>query len=145
MAKIKPEYAELPEFVDLLTRMIELYPNVFPEIDPEEIAAVQIVNKPRPESRNQVWDLKPIGAPVTIFCPKRYFVTVYSSDWDIFDEEHKAAVVADVLFSISPDGDGKVIPFDKKDHSVILRTLGVDYMNESTIPNIMSGNVKWKN
>jgi hypothetical protein len=145
MAKIKPEYVELPEFVDLLTRMIELYPNVFPEIDPEEIAAVQIVNKPRPESRNQVWDLKPIGAPVTIFCPKRYFVTVYSSDWDIFDEEHKAAVVADVLFSISPDGDGKVIPFDKKDHSVILRTLGVDYMNESTIPNIMSGNVKWKN
>lgn len=145
MSKIKPEYTELPEFIDLLTRIIELYPHVFPDINPDEIAAVAITNKPRPESRKQVWELKPIGAPVTLFCSKRYFVTVYNNDWEIFDEEHKAAVVADVLFSISPEGEGKTIPFDKKDHSVILRTLGVDYMDESTIPNIMSGNIKWKN
>lgn len=144
MAKIKPEYQDLPEFVEILTKIVDLYPDVFPDIEPEMIAAVQITNKPRPESRNHVWDLKPIGAPITLFCPKRYFVIVYSSDWEIFDEEHKAAVVADVLFSISPEGEGKTIPFDKKDHSIMLRTLGVDYMNESVIPNILGGNVKWK-
>ena len=144
MAKIKPEYEQLPEFVDILTKIIDLYPTVFPNIDPEQVAAVQITNKPRPESRSQVWDLKPVKAPLTLFCPKRYFVTVYTSDWEVYSEEHKAAVVADVLFSISPDLDGAVVPFDKKDHSIILRTLGVDYMNEGTIPNILSGNVKWK-
>lgn len=144
MAKIKPEYQDLPEFVEILTKIVDLYPDVFPSVEPQTVAAVQIVNKPRPESRNHVWDLKAIGAPITLFCPIRYFVIVYSSDWEIFDEEHKAAVVADVLFSISPEGEGKTIPFDKKDHSVILRTLGVDYMNETVIPNILGGNLKWK-
>lgn len=144
MAKVAPEYEQLPEFIEILEKVVELYPDTFPNIDAEQIAAVQIVNKPRPESRSQVWDLKPVGPPVTLFCPKRYFVTVYTSDWEVFSEEHKAAVVADVLFSISPEMDGKVVPFDKKDHSVILRTLGVDYMNEGNIPNILGGNIKWK-
>jgi hypothetical protein len=144
MAKIKPEYEELPEFIEILEKIVELYPSVFPNIDPEQIAAVQITNKPRPESRSQVWDLKAVNPPLTIFCPKRYFVTLYTSDWEVFSEEHKAAVVSDVLFSISPELDGKIVPFDKKDHSVILRTLGVDYMNEGRIPNILSGDVKWK-
>lgn len=144
MAKIKPEYQDLPEFVEILSKIVDLYPDVFPSVEPQTVAAVQIVNKPRPESRNHVWDLKAIGAPITLFCPIRYFVIVYSSDWEIFDEEHKAAVVADVLFTISPEGEGKTIPFDKKDHSVILRTLGVDYMNETVIPNILGGNLKWK-
>lgn len=145
MAKIKPEFSELPELIEILTKLLDLYPDIFPNIDPDTIAAVQITNKPRPESKKQVWELRPVGPPVTIFCPKRYFVTVYTSDWEVFSEEHKAAVVADVLLSISPDDDGKVVPFDKKDHSIILRTLGVDYMNEGSIPNLLEGNVTWKN
>ena len=79
-----------------------------------------------------------------MFCPKVYFVVLYSSDWDVFDEARKAAVVADVLFSISPTVDGDTIPFDKRDHSIILRTLGVDYMSEPVIANILEENVDWK-
>lgn len=141
--KIKPEYDSLPEFNEILIRLLDLYPDIFPDIDAETIAAVQITNKTRPEKKKQVWELKPVGPPITLFCPKRWFVTVFQSDWEVFSEQHKAAVVADVLLSISPD-DGKVIPFDKKDHSIILRTLGVDYMNEGSIPNLLDGNVDWK-
>lgn len=144
MAKIKPEYKELPEFLEIMDKVLKLYPGVFPDIDPEQIAAVQIVNKPRPEKKNQVWDLKPVKAPVTLFCPKVYFVVLYSSDWDVFDEARKAAVVADVLFSISPTVDGDTVPFDKRDHSIILRTLGVDYMSEPSIDNILDGKTDWK-
>jgi hypothetical protein len=50
----------------------------------------------------------------------------------------------DVLFSISPTVDGDTIPFDKRDHSIILRTLGVDYMSEPVIANILEENVDWK-
>jgi hypothetical protein len=144
MAKIKPEYQELPEFVEIMQKVLDRYPSVFPDINPDQIAAVQIVNKARPEKKNQVWDLKPVKAPVTLFCPKIYFVVLYSSDWDVFDEARKAAVVADILFSISPTVDGDTIPFDKRDHSIILRTLGVDYMSEPTISNILEENVDWK-
>jgi len=144
MAKVKPEYEELPEFNELAEKVLALYPNVFPNIDAKTIAAVQIVNKPRPEKKSQVWDLRPVVPPVTLFCPKLYFVTVYSSDWDAFNEKHRAAVVADVLLSISPEGEGKTVPFDKKDHSLILRTLGIDYMDTDDLPNILDGKIDWR-
>ena len=144
MAKTKPEYKELPEFVEIMEKVLEIYPGIFPDIDPEQIAAVQIVNKPRPEKKTQVWDLKAVKAPITLFCPKLYFVVLYSSDWDVFDDARKAAVVADVLMSVAPEVDGSTIPFDKKDHSVILRTLGVDYMSEPIIENILDGKTTWK-
>jgi hypothetical protein len=144
MAKIKPEYKELPEFIDIMDKVLQLYPGIFPDIEPDQIAAVQIVNKPRPEKKQQYWDLKPVKAPITLFCPKLYFVVLYSSDWDTIDEARKAAIVADVLFSISPSVDGDTIPFDKRDHSVILRTLGVDYMSEPILENILDGKTNWK-
>lgn len=143
MAKIKPIYEELPEFVEIMEKIIDLYPNVFPNIAPDEVAAIKIINKERPEKKSQVWELKPVVPPITLFCPKKYFVTLFSSDWDAFSQEHKAAVVADVLMSMDPE-EGKTIPFDTKDHGAILRTLGIDYMNEAEIPNILGGNVEWK-
>lgn len=144
MAKIKPEYEELAEFNEIAEKLISLYPNVFPDVDAKQIAAVQVINKSRPEKKSQVWDLKPIVPPVTLFCSKLYFITVYSSDWEAFSEKHKAAVVADVLLTISPEGEGKTVPFDKKDHSIILRTLGIDYMDNGDIPDLLQGKVDWR-
>jgi len=144
MAKIKPVYEELSQFTDIAEKLLALYPSVFPSIEAKNIAAVQIINKSRPEKKNQMWELRPVVPPVTLFCPKLYFVTVYSSDWDSFTDNHKAAVVADVLLSISPEGEGKTVPFDKKDHSIILRTLGIDYMQTSDIPNLLDGKVNWR-
>ncbi len=144
MAKVKPVYEELSEFSTIAKKLLDLQPSVFPSIDASQIAAVQIVNKVRPEKKNQIWDLKPVVPPVTLFCPKLYFVTVYSSDWETFGDAHKAAVVSDVLLSISPEGEGKTVPFDKKDHSIILRTLGIDYMETADIPNLLDGKTNWR-
>jgi hypothetical protein len=145
MAKIKPIYEELPEFTDIVKKLIDLYPSNFPNIDAKCIAAVQITNKSRPEKKKQVWELRPVVPPITLFCDKLYFVTLFADDWAGFSEKHRAAIVADVLMSISPDGEGKTVPFDMKDHSVILRTLGVDYMETADIPDLMSGKVTWRN
>lgn len=144
MPQIKPNYEQLPEFVEIIKKLVDLYPDIFPNVDPNNIAAVQITNKERPEKRTQLWELKPVTAPITLFCPKTYFVTVYSSDWDSLSDRHKAAVAADVLLTISPEGEGKTVPFDKKDHAIILRTLGVDYMDSATIPDLMAGKVDWR-
>lgn len=144
MAKVKPVYEELAEFNEIAEKLLQLYPSVFPEVDSKQIAAVQIVNKVRPEKKNQMWELRPVVPPITLFCSKLYFITVYSSDWEAFSDNHKSAVVADVLLSISPEGEGKTVPFDKKDHSLILRTLGVDYMETTDIPNLLNGKVNWR-
>jgi len=144
MPQIKPNYEQLPEFAELAKKLIDLYPSVFPDIDADKLAAVQITNKERPEKKTQLWELKPVTPPITLFCPKSYFITVHSSDWDSLNDKHRAALVADVLLSISPEGEGKTVPFDKKDHSIILRTLGVDYMDTDNIPDLLSGKVDWR-
>lgn len=144
MPQIKPNYEQLPEFSEIAKKLVDLYPSVFPDVDADSLAPVQITNKDRPEKKNQLWELKPVTAPITLFCPKTYFITVHSTDWDALSEEHKAALVADVLLSISPEGEGKTVPFDKKDHSLILRTLGVDYMDTGGIPNLLHGKVDWR-
>lgn len=144
MPQIKPNYEQLPEFNEIAQKLLDLYPSVFPDIKPDDLAVVQITNKDRPEKKTQLWDLKAITPPITIFCPKSYFVTVHSSDWDALSMPHKAALVSDVLLSISPEGEGKTVPFDKKDHGLILRTLGIDYMDTGTIPNLLDGKVDWR-
>ena len=144
MSQSKPHYEELPEFIDLAKRLLDLYPSVFPNIEADKLAAIQITNKERPPKRTQLWEIKPITAPITLFCSKTYFVTVFSKDWEGRCENARAAIVADVLFSISPDGEGKTVPFDKKDHSIMLRTLGVDYADEDNIPDLLAGKVDWK-
>lgn len=123
MSQSKPHYEELDEFIQIANRLIDLYPSVFPSIDPNKIAAIQITNKSRPPKRQQLWDMKPIQPPITLFCPKQFIVTLYSDDWDGRSENSKAAIVSDVLFSIDPKEEAKVVPFDKKDHGVMLRTL----------------------
>jgi len=144
MAQIKPNYEQLPEFIEIAKKLVDLYPSVFPNVDADKLASVQITNKERPEKKTQYWELTAVTPPVTLFCPKNYLITVYSSDWDALSEPHKAALVSDVLLSISPEGEGKTVAFDKKDHSVILRTLGVDYMDEANIPNLLAGKVDWR-
>jgi len=144
MPQTKPNYEQLPEFLEIAKKLIDLYPSVFPDVEADKLAAVQITNKDRPEKKTQMWELKPITAPVTLFCPKTYFITVHSSDWQALSEPHRAALVAEVLLSISPDGEGKTVPFDKKGHGLIFRTLGVDFMDTATIPNLLAGKVDWK-
>ncbi len=144
MAQTKPEYEEVTEIPDIAAKLIDLYPSVFPAIDPTKLAAVKITNKERPETKKKLWDLKPVRSPLNLFCPKAYFVTVFSNDWDALSDKHKAALVAEVLMSISPEGEGKTVPFDKKGHSLIFRTLGVDFMDTSDIPDLLSGKVNWR-
>lgn len=74
--------------------------------------------------------------PIRMDCQYDYYVIMNMQDWVGMDREHQQVIVFDVLCSISPENDGKVIPFDLKDHSIVLRNFGVDYQRKP-VPNLL--------
>lgn len=144
MAQVEPVYDEIPEFADIADKLIAKYPSEFGNIDVAKIACVGITNKTRGEKKKQIWDIRPIRPPVSMFCPKEYIVVFFQHDWDSLGDVHRSLIVADVLCSIPPDGKGTIQPMDYKDHSKMLRTFGVDYMDRNDVPDILSKDIDWK-
>ncbi len=143
MAQIKPEYEAIPEFQKMAAKLVEIYPEVLNGINAAEIQCVGVINKEW-KAGKPLFELKTVEMPIRMDCPYSYYVIISCEQWNGRGEPHKAALVMDVLCSISREGDGKVIQFDMKDHAVMLRTLGVDYHTSPDIPNILEGKITWK-
>lgn len=143
MAQSKPEYESIPEFRQIASKLIELYPEVLDGVNANEIQCVIVLNKDWKQGK-PLFEIKTVEMPIRMDIPYSYYVIIPASEWYARDEAHKAALVMDALCSISPDGDGRVIQFDLKDHAVMLRTLGVDYHVSPSIPNILEGKTQWK-
>lgn len=144
MPQIEPIYEEVPEFLQIADKVIELHPERFGNIDVSKIACVSIQNKERSDKKSQLWDVKPIKPPTTLFCSKEYIFIIYQQDWDALSAIHRQLLVADCLCSIPPGGGGAITPMDYKDHAIMLRTFGVDYMDRSDVPDILSAKIDWK-
>lgn len=144
MAQITPQYEELDEFVSIANKLIERHPAIFAGISVDKIACVAITNKDRKEGKPR-WELKTVVPPVSIFCPKEYIVVLFLSDWAALSQKQKGYLVAQALRSISPEGEGKTIPFDMKDHAIMLRTFGVDYIENPSVPDLLTADISWRN
>lgn len=144
MAQVEPIYEEVSEFLQHADKIIEKYPEQFGNIDVSKIACVAIQNKERSDKKTQLWDIKAIKPPISLFSSKEYIFVFYQKDWDEMSEKHRKLIVADCLCSIPPGGGGAVNPMDYKDHSMMLRTLGVDYMDRDDVPDILDADVDWK-
>mgnify|MGYP001164110177 FL=1 len=138
------EYDEIVEFIDIADKLVAKYPDEFGDIDLATVACVGITNKTRSDKKKQFWDIKPVKQPLARYCNKRYVVVFYMHDWDEWDDIRRAAITADVLCSIPPGGNGEVTAMDYKDHGIMLRTLGVDYMENEQLPNILDEDVEWR-
>ena len=146
MPQIEAVYEELPEFIDLADKLISKFPEEFANIDIARIACVAITNKKRGDKKRNLWELRSIRPPISLFCQKEYIVVFYSHDWEEMNEKQHSLIAADVLCSIPPNGKGAIIPMDYKDHSKMLRTFGVDYIDipENKMPDILKDNIDWK-
>lgn len=144
MVQVEPVYEELPEFLQLADKIIEKYPEQFGNIDVSKIACVSIQNKERSDKKTQIWDLKSIRPPISLFSSKVYIFVFYQKDWDEMSDKYRKLIVADCLCSIPAEGAGAVTPMDYKDHSMMLRTFGVDYMEREDAPDLLDQEVTWK-
>lgn len=144
MAQTEPRYEELPEFIEVADKLISKYPDQFGNIDLAKIACVSIQNKERSDKKAQLWDVKAIKPPISIFSSKHYIFIMFQKDWDESSEKRRGHIVADCLCSIPPNGGGNITPMDYKDHAMMLRTLGVDYLDRDDVPDLLESNVDWK-
>lgn len=143
MAQHKPEYTPVPEFRKYAEQLVNKYPEVLDGIKPALLTCVAVTNK-EPKEGKPLWELKPVTYPFRLDLNYDYYVVVNASDWNGMDEKHQALLTFDVLCSLDREQPGKVVPFDLKDHSVVIRTVGPDYMRRNNIPDIIKDNIEWK-
>ena len=145
MANIAPEFEVVHEFATLAHGLQERHPEIFDGIDIDKIRCVSITNKERGKKRRKLWGILPVKNPIRMDCPYTYYVIVYNKDWVELNEKMRLMMVADVLQSVPAEDDGKVLQPDMKEFSVMLRTFGVDFMeNESRIPHLLNDKINWK-
>jgi len=141
MAQIKPVYAEVTEFEQIAKDVLASSSEVFPAIDEDEfvenIKVVAITNKERKETQDLV-KVKGVPQPVRMFCSCTYVVEMYLKDWQKLDDTQREWLVLYILRRIPTDSDqeGKVLPVDYKDDSVIVRTVGPDWLENEDLPSI---------
>lgn len=152
MAKDKPEYEENKEFNRMAVSVVEKYPTKFHGIEADKICCVNITNKtnPKKEDDQTIGDLKerpwkpiPVKMPIALHCPYNYYIVIFASDWNELTEKHKLAFVADVLHSIGKEA-GQINPCDTKGYHSVFKTLGLDFLSDPDIPNILEEEVEWE-
>jgi len=146
MAQIKAEFENVDEFAKYAKGLKTKYPEVFDGIDVDKLKCVSITNKERGKSKKKLWTISPVKMPIRMDCPYSYYVILFATDWAELNEKMRLMLVADVLQSIPTDDDeGKVISPDMREFAVMLRTFGVDFMDdESKVPHLINDKVEWK-
>lgn len=144
MAKEIPEYAIVEDFGEIAQKLINLNEDRFGSIDHKILRMTIIVNKEPPE-RPPFYKIIRINNPVAMFCPFRYVIVSWKQLWEEWDEDRRALMVCSVLESLEPDEDEpKIKPPDLKEHSVMIRTFGPDYMDNPSIRGLLKKPIEWK-
>ena len=143
MSQSKPEYEHLKEFRTIAEKLVNMYPEVLDGIDTKVIQGVVITNKDPKDDDKDKYEIRNVPYPIRMDTAFDYYVIFNQKIWDGFDEAHQNALVMKALLRISKEGDAKVVPYDLKDHAIMVRKLGVDYLDNQSIPNILTTKVDW--
>jgi len=141
MAKVKATYEDVPDFSDIATKLIAKYPDHFEHVDINKVKCRAINNKDRTE-KGKYWDLKAIPEFALPDCDYSYYVIIFLPDWVDMTDKLRNRMVCDVMWSI-PDEEGKVKSFDLKAHAPMVRSMGVDFMEDDNGPDPLVDDIKW--
>jgi len=136
----KPEYECLDEFNAIATKIIEKYPSVFADVNADEVRCYAITNKDKPDSK-KTWTLRAVTYPIRLDCPYGWYATIYLEDWEQMNEKQQQLLVASILCAVGEEG--KVVAPDLKDYNVMVRSFGVDYLDDTNVPDILNEDVDW--
>ena len=146
MPQEKPQYEEEKEFCELANKIVERYPQVFDLVDVEKICCVKITNKSRPQGKTSLWEAIGLKMPVTMHTPYNCYISIYSDDWEAMDNAHKGYLVAEVLDRVSniEGNECKILPGDVKGSRVMIKTFGLDYLENPNAVDILENEINWK-
>ena len=145
MANAKREFEALDEFSTVAKKLVTKYPDLFYGLDIDEVRCVAVTNKERPENSDKLWEVMAVKQPIRLDCPYGWYLIVHLSDWESLGDKQKNILVAEMLCSIpvGDDVEGKLNQPDYKGYSVMLRTLGVDYLENPDTPDILAKDIQW--
>jgi hypothetical protein len=134
--QIKPEYEAIDDFKTIALKLVDKYPEFFNGINANEIKCVGITNKD-PKDGKDVFDIMPVPMPIRMDCAFSYYAICNMQDWMGMDRKHQQVEVFRVLSRISPENDGRVLPFDLKDVYTVVKNFGPDYRRVD-VPDILA-------
>ena len=124
------------EAEEMVSKIVELNPEKFGHVDPEQIGAAMIVGKDPPDSQD--WDAKLAGIkqPELIFSKKTYVIKFFKATWEKYDKKQRSAMLFKMLSRIPEDFDGTVLKEDLHDCRILVRKFGLDYMASPSLPDL---------
>ncbi len=93
MAKEKPQYEIVKEFSVMAKQVVDKYPELFHGVEVDQIRCKKIINKDRPETKKDKWQIKSIPPIMEEDCPYGWYIEVFSSDCDAMGEKYKYALI----------------------------------------------------
>lgn len=145
MAKL--EYGEIKEFNTIAKSIVNKHSDIFTVSDVDvfvdKIKCVAILNKEREDK--DPCSIKGIADPIRMFSTCSYVVTVYNEDWNNYTAIQKEYLVFYILRRIPlvDSDEGKLITPDYKDDSLMVRTFGPDWLNNTELPALTTSVVEW--
>ncbi|MFA7219409.1 MAG: hypothetical protein WC119_02810 [Synergistaceae bacterium] len=153
MARKTRTYSRVKEASDMIAKLHKKYTDVFWCVNPEAIAVMGVDNVERSEkavAKQPIWSkMRNVkGVERAIFqennIGERYIIECFWSDWHLWNDATKAAVLASHLLEITPEVEVKNRP-DCIGFKILYDVLGVnwEYDTSNKIPNILTTDVKF--
>jgi len=141
MPNIKPTYEEVKEFNEKANKLVQKYPDLYSHVDADAVKCLAINNKDRSE-KGRLWEIKAIPEYALPDCAFSYYVIIFLKDWVEMPEKIKNRMVAAIMYAI-PDEEGKIRTFDLRDFGPMVRTFGVDYLENEDGQDPVEDDVRW--
>ena len=147
MAQQEKTYAEVTEAKEIIEKLCEYYPSELWAITPKNISVLGIENKERPEKSKKLAVCRPIkGINKTLMLINnigtRYVIELYWSDFNKWSNAQKVAIIFHELLHIDHEA-GKTVKHDVEDFRIMVDKLGVDWFNDTDLPNLLTEKVEF--
>lgn len=152
MARKSRNYSRIPEASEIIKKLCEKHSEAFWCIKPESVVVMGIDNMERTEksiAKQPIWskfrNIK--GVEKAIFqennIGERFIIEVYWSDWHLWSQAMKAAILSKHLFEITPDPEVKN-PHDCVGFKILYDVLGVNWeRKDDSIPDLLDDDIKF--
>lgn len=146
-------YSRVTEAAEMIDKLCKKHDEAFWCVNPENIAVMGIDNVERSEkaiAKQPIWSrMRNVkGVEGAIFkennIKERHIIEVFWSDWNVWRDSLKAALLAGHLFEITPDLEVKNSP-DCVGFKILYKALGVNWQRDDgrNIPNLLTGDLKF--
>ena len=140
-------YSRVTEAEDMIVKLCEKQPEVLWAVKPSIISVLGIENKERSEKNKTLVKIKPVkGVEKAIMqqnnVSTRYILELYWSDWNTWKAEKRQWIILQMLLHIHSEV-SKIINPDCIDFKIVIDKVGVNWIDSTSLPNILEGDVKF--